>query len=138
MAQTALAFDFGLNNIGVAYGQSLTGTALALPTLKVKDGIPRWQEIQSILDEWRPSTLVVGLPLNMDDSESELSRRARKFGRRLEGRFGLTVSYMDERLSSFEVKQEAKSNGHSGNYKNKPIDSLAAQLILEDWFRNNA
>lgn len=135
MTQTALAFDFGFNNIGIAYGQSLTGTAQALAPIKAKDGIPQWDIIEALINEWRPSILVVGLPLNMDDSESELSRRARKFGRRLEGRFGKQVAYMDERLSSFAVKQEAVASGHKGNYKDKPIDSLAAKLILEDWFR---
>ncbi len=132
---TALAFDFGLRSIGIAYGQSLTGTAKPLPTLQAKDGIPDWNKIGKLIEEWRPSILIIGLPLNMDDTESELSRRARKFGNRLHGRFNIPIDFMDERLSSFEVKQTEKEKGHKGNYKNDPIDSLAAQLILEDWFK---
>ncbi len=139
--QTALAFDFGLRSIGIAYGQSLTGSATPLNPIKAKDGIPDWQVIESLFKEWRPNSLVVGLPLNMDDSESELSRRARKFGNRLQGRFGhtfgFTLEFMDERLSSFAAKQDAKERGHKGDYKKQPIDSYAAQLILEDWFRNS-
>ncbi|MFT7491283.1 MAG: putative Holliday junction resolvase [Pseudohongiellaceae bacterium] len=139
IALTALGFDFGLRSIGIAYGQSLTGSAQPLAPLKAKDGIPDWQHTRHIIEEWRPAVVVVGLPLNMDDSESELSRRARKFGNRLSGRFGhlleFKLEFMDERLSSFAAKQDAKERGHKGNYKKEPIDSFAAQLILEDWFR---
>jgi len=134
MTTTALAFDYGLNNIGAAYGQSITGNAKELAPLKAKDGIPDWDKVQALLSEWKPNIVVVGLPINMDGSESELSTRARKFGRRLEGRFNATVEFMDERLSSFDAKQEAKERGHKGDYKSKPIDSIAARLILESWF----
>jgi putative Holliday junction resolvase len=137
MTTTALAFDYGLQNIGVAYGQSLTGQATELAPLKAKDGIPRWEDIAALLSEWRPAIIIVGLPLNMDDSESELCIRARKFGRRIYGRFSVEVQYMDERLSTFDAKQEAKARGHKGNYKENPIDSIAARLILESWFSSS-
>lgn len=133
---TALCFDYGLRNIGVAYGQSLTGTAQPLEPLKAKDGTPNWDTIGQLLKEWKPSLLVVGLPYNMDGTESELSRRARKFGNRLHGRFGMQIELMDERLSSFSAKQDAKEQGHNGDYKKNPVDSFAAQIILEDWFRS--
>ena len=133
---TALAFDYGLRSIGVAYGQSLTGTASPLQRLKAKAGIPDWATIEALINEWQPDLFVIGLPLNMDDSESELSQRARKFGNRLHGRFNIKIAFMDERLSSVEAKQDAKEKGHKGNYKKDPIDSFAAQIILEDWFRN--
>ena len=132
---TALAFDFGLRSIGIAYGQSLTGSAQILPAIKARDGIPNWETIEKIINEWKPNILIIGLPLNMDDSESELSRRARKFGNRLHGRFGTPIDFMDERLTSFATKQEAKERGHKGDYKKEPIDSFAAKMILEDWFR---
>jgi putative Holliday junction resolvase len=70
----------------------------------------------------------------MDDSESELCIRARKFGRRIYGRFSVEVQFMDERLSTFDAKQEARARGHKGDYKQNPIDSIAARLILESWF----
>lgn len=133
---TALAFDFGLRSIGIAYGQSLTGTGQPLPHLKAKDGIPNWDNIAQLIKEWKPGILVIGLPLNMDDSESELSRRSRKFGNRLHGRFNIPIDFMDERLTSFASKQDAKERGHKGDYKKEPIDSFAAQMILEDWFRS--
>lgn len=134
MTITAIAFDYGLQNIGVAYGQSITGQGNELPPINAKDGIPRWEDIEALLAEWKPSIVIVGLPLNMDDSESELCIRARKFGRRIHGRFSIEVMFMDERLSTFDAKQEAKARGHKGNYKQQPIDSIAARLILESWF----
>lgn len=134
MTITALAFDYGLKNIGVAYGQSITGTTQAISPLKAKDGIPDWEQIKQLIDQWRPNRLVVGLPLNMDDSDNEITTRARKFAKRLFGRFGVKTELMDERLSSFDAKQIAFSQGHKGDFGKKPIDSLAAQLILESWF----
>ena len=131
---TAIGFDFGAKSIGVAYGQSLTGTGRELAPLKAHDGVPNWQTVAELIKQWQPQQLVVGLPLNMDGSDSDLSQRAGKFGRRLKERFGLTVSYMDERLSSIEAKEIAKQRGHAGDYRKQRIDSIAARLILESWF----
>jgi putative Holliday junction resolvase len=122
----------------VAVGNEETGTSQPLTTLRARDGIPDWNQIGALLQEWKPTQLIVGLPLNMDDSESELSQRARKFGRRLEGRFAISVSYMDERLSSFEAKQQLREQGHRGNYKDNPADSVAAELILRSWLASRA
>ncbi len=133
MPQTILAFDYGTATIGVAAGQTLTATAAELAPLKARDGIPDWKQIERLLHEWRPALLVVGLPLNMDGSESELAARARKFARRLHGRFGVGVKMMDERLSTFEAKQIAAERGQRGNYAAQPVDSIAARLILESW-----
>ena len=127
-----LAFDYGLKNIGVAIGQALTHSARALTELKARDGIPDWQLLARLLDEWKPSRVLVGLPLNMDGSDSEMSKRARKFANRLHGRFGVEVSLVDERLSTREAKSVAIAQGHKGNYGDKPIDSLAACILLED------
>ena len=82
----ALAFDYGTKAIGVAYGQTLTCTTKALSPLKAQDGVPQWDQIQQLINEWQPHVLIVGLPLNMDGSHSELSQRAEKFARRLTGR----------------------------------------------------
>jgi putative Holliday junction resolvase len=134
MPETILAFDYGTRNIGVAVGQTLTHTADELPPLPAKDGIPNWDTVGRLLDEWTPALALVGLPLNMDGSESELSARATKFANRLHGRFGIKVEMVDERLSTFSAKGEAMERGHRGNYGKKPVDSIAARLILESWF----
>ena len=121
-ALSVLAFDFGTSRIGVAYGQSLTGTTRTLKEIPARDGIPNWDQ------------LLTGLPLNMDGSENEMCKRARKFARRLHGRFGLPSYLWDERLSS----SEAKSLQPSDNYKRDAVDSLAAATILESWFYNDS
>lgn len=133
MTQTLLAFDYGVKNIGIAYGQTLSGTATEIPPIKARDGVPNWDDVTALLKEWQPDLLLVGLPLNMDGTESELCPRARKFGNRLHGRFGVQVEMVDERLSTFAAKEEAAERGHRGNYGQAPVDSIAARLILESW-----
>lgn len=105
--------------------------------LRARDGIPDWDQVASLVAEWQPDLLLVGEPLNMDGSPSELSARAGKFARRLHGRLGIAVAMVDERLSSFEAKQQSRERGHRGDYKSDPIDSLAAELILQTWLAEN-
>ena len=128
-----MAFDFGLRQIGVAIGNCLLGTTQPLRVLKAKEGTPDWRAVEDLVNEWRPDLLLVGDPLNMDGSASELCQRARKFSRRLHGRLGLPVEMIDERLSSFEAKHNSREQGHRGNFKEQPIDSYAAELILQTW-----
>lgn len=128
-----IAFDYGLKNIGVASGQTLLGTATPHAPLKARDGIPDWKQLGALLAEWRPELVLVGLPLNMDGTESELSTRARKFANRLAGRFGVKVELVDERLSSFEAKGEVMARGGSRDYGKNPVDSIAARIILETY-----
>ena len=133
-----MAFDFGLRQIGVAVGNSLLGTSQPLSILRAREGVPNWQVVQGLIDEWRPDLLVVGDPLNMDGSAGEFCERARKFGRRLHGRLGLPVTMTDERLSSFEAKQNRRQQGHRGDFVEQPIDSYAAELILQTWLAENS
>lgn len=137
-ARRVLAFDFGLRQIGVAVGNALLGTSQPLSVLRARDGQVDWAQIGALIDEWQPAQVLVGDPINMDGSVSELARRSRRFGRRLHARFGVPVSMVDERLSSFEVKQRQRAAGHRGDYRRKPVDSLAAELILQDWLRLRA
>jgi len=125
-----LGFDYGLKQIGVASGQTLTSSATGLTILKAVDGIPNWSQVEKLLTEWDPDLVVVGLPLNMDDSESELSGRARKFARRFQGRFAVEVEMVDERLTSREAKSMGREQGNQDLTK---IDHVAAALILQSW-----
>lgn len=126
-----MSFDFGTQRIGVAFGQSITGSAQGVAIIKARDGIPDWAVIENLISQWQPDVLVVGLPYNMDDSESELLLRARKFANRLHGRLHLPVFGMDERLSS---KAAAEEMAASGGNQDEPIDHIAAKIILENWF----
>ncbi len=130
---TALGFDFGTHKIGIATGQSVTGTANPLKTLSYVKNKPDWQSIEAVIREWKPDTLIVGLPMQMDDKEAEIADRAKKFARQLHGRFNLPVEMIDERLTSREA----------GNRLGKKVardvtllDSMAAKLILETWFNS--
>lgn len=128
-----MAFDFGLRQIGVAVGNTQLGTSEALTVLRARDGQPDWRELEALIQEWAPDLVLVGDPINMDGSVSELAERSRRFARRLEGRLGLITEMVDERLSSFAVKSEARDLGHRGDYNRRPIDSEAAALILRDY-----
>lgn len=129
-----LAFDYGTRRIGLSVGNELLRSARELDPLTARDGIPDWQRVEALLKEWQPDLLVVGLPLNMDGSESDMSTRARKFGNRLHGRFGKPVEMVDERGSTREAKAIAREAGHRGNYREESVDGIAAVLILEGWF----
>ncbi|MCA0913545.1 Holliday junction resolvase RuvX [Marinobacter nauticus] len=133
-----LAFDFGTRRIGVASGQEMLGTGQPLAMLPARDGIPDWQQIEALLADWQPDIVLVGLPLNMDDTENDMCARARKFGKRLHGRYHVTVEMVDERLTSYEAKGEVMAGGGSRDFGRHGVDDRAAVLILETWCREQA
>lgn len=132
--QTFLCFDFGLKRFGAAVGNDLLRTGRELAPIKAKDGIPDWEIIQKYVEEWLPDGFVVGLPLNMDGSENDMCLRAKKFGKRLKGRFNKPVEMMDERLSSFEAKGHVIAQQGIRDFGAHSVDGAAACLILESWF----
>jgi len=132
--RSLIAFDFGLKHIGVAKGQNITKTASPLCVLKAKEGQPNWQQVDDILQQWQPDLVIVGLPLNMDGSVSEMSKRAMKFANRVHGRFGVAVETVDERLSSYEAKGEVIEHHQTRDFGSNTVDAIAAQLILQSWF----
>lgn len=130
-AEQVLAFDFGLRHIGVAVGQSITASASPVTTLAATNGNPNWTEMQQLVDAWKPHRLVVGLPLNMDDTESDMSARARGYARQLQKRFDLPVSLVDERLSSREARMQAQELGKAGVHGSD--HELAAVIIAQGY-----
>ncbi len=130
---TTIAFDYGIKSIGVAVGQKITGTASPLAALKANDGIPNWHTIEAVFNEWQPDNLLVGLPLNMDGSEQDITQRARKFANRLHGRFGLAVHTHDERLSTVDAKARLFELGGFKKLTKEKVDSVSACLIYESW-----
>tara|TARA_R110000824_G_scaffold336_8_gene2196 strand:- start:39001 stop:39438 length:438 start_codon:yes stop_codon:yes gene_type:complete len=134
---TAMAFDYGTKKIGVAVGQSITQTASPLAVVNAHDGIPDWEIMEKLVQEWKPDAFIIGMPFNMDGSENDMTLKAQKFLQRLNGRFNIPCYSMDERLSSREAKDIRKTmaEAHGKRYKAREVvDSLAAQLILENWF----
>ena len=139
-AGTLLAFDFGHRRIGVAVGQTLTGSANALAVVPAASK-PDWQAITKIINEWKPAALVVGLPLAADGGETDMSKEARRFGRQLEGRFGIQIVFADERLTSLDAEQRFVSARARGSMRRKDAalkDAMAAQIILENWLQSAA
>jgi putative Holliday junction resolvase len=125
---TLIGFDHGEKRIGVAVGQTLTGTATPLTTLAARYGKPDWNKVRAVIDQWCPDALVIGLPLNMDGSEQKATREARRFARRLQRHHPLPMHFADERLST----REARDREHAGPPR-QGRDALAAQVILEGW-----
>lgn len=131
-----LGFDFGTKSIGVAIGQPITGSAQPLKAIKATDGIPDWTQIEAILTEWQPGLVVVGLPLNMDGTEQEMTQRARKFANRIHGRFGVPITTQDERLTTADAKARLFEYGGYKALSKGQIDSVSAVLIIESYFEN--
>lgn len=130
---TLMAFDFGTKRIGIAYGQRISNSSQELAPISARDGVPNWDELQKLTDEWKPDAFVVGLPLNMDGSMSDMSRRASKFARRLEGRLHKPSFTQDERLTSFEAKGMVMESSGERDFGAHSVDGLAARIILENW-----
>ncbi len=121
-----LAFDFGLSHIGVAVAEPRAGTASALCDIRARRGVPLGPALDRLVDEWRPEGFVVGLPLNMDDTESEMSAAARRFGAWLSKRYAIGAQFADERLSTFEAVSRGGSH------------ATAAEVIAETWLNSAA
>ena len=133
--QRVMGFDFGTQKMGMAMGSSLTASAQPLALFVMRDGIPDWDKLEKVIQQWQPDLCVVGLPLNMDDTESELSMRARKFARRLKHRINKPVWMLDERLTTRDARTLLQSYQQQGHAKKTSADSLAAVLLIESWFR---
>jgi putative Holliday junction resolvase len=129
----ALAFDFGLQRIGVAVGNRETATAQALTTIAAGDADARFGTIARLIAEWQPALLVVGVPTRGDGGEHPLAARCRRFADQLRGRFGLPVALVDEAYSSAEADGRLQARGHGWRERKQALDALAAQIILETY-----
>jgi putative holliday junction resolvase len=136
--QVIVAFDFGLRRIGVACGDSISRTASPLPTVSVTKGAPNWSAIATLLRDWQPTLIVVGLPYNVDGSDSTMTTAARGFAAELAARHPIEVALVDERYSSREAEGRLKSARESGLRRRRvakaDVDAAAACVILERWF----
>jgi putative Holliday junction resolvase len=135
--QLVMAFDFGRRRIGVACGDTLSRTASPLTGIANTAAGPRWDIVDSLIRDWQPALLVVGLPYNADGSESGMSQTVRGFANELGQRYALPVRLIDERYSSLEAETRLKSERESGLRKRRvakaDVDAAAACVILERW-----
>ncbi|MEJ2127559.1 MAG: Holliday junction resolvase RuvX [Woeseiaceae bacterium] len=131
--ETILAFDFGLRRIGVAVGQTVTSSANPLGVVANSDDGPDFDAISRLIDEWRPTRLVVGLPLHADGEPGEMQAHVEEFVRNL-WRYKLKVDTIDERYTSLEAEEalkNARASGSRGRITKEAIDSAAAVFIAE-------
>jgi len=136
--QIVIAFDFGRRRIGVACGDTVSRSATHARTLACGSRGAPWDVVDILIREWLPGVLVVGLPYNVDDSESASAARARSFAGELAARYGLPVELVDERYSSMEALDRLRQARASGVRKRRvakgDVDAGAARVILERWF----
>jgi putative Holliday junction resolvase len=131
---SVLAFDFGEKRIGVAVGDLELRIAHPLETIAAEDNASRFAQIAALIAEWRPVQFVVGLPMHADGTEHEVSRLARRFAHRLEGRFGVAVALVDERLTSKTAESRLREAGVRGDRIEAALDAAAACEILAAYF----
>ena len=136
-SKVILAFDFGLKHIGVAIGQEITNTAETFFSLEAKNGEPDWSKLDPLVKEWKPKLLVVGNPLNMDGSDSEIKKKSDKFSNLINKRYNIPVELMDERLTTREAKDRLKAEEDNSASSGRDTHQIAAQIILENWFSEN-
>lgn len=123
--QTFLALDFGLKRTGVATGNRLLRSATPQRSIQA-EGDARFAQIAQRITEWAPDALVVGIPFHPDGAAHDNTRRAQRFSRQLQGRFGLPVFEVDERYSTTAALQAGVRDADAG----------AACIILEQFLRN--
>lgn len=139
--EVVLAFDYGAKRIGIAVGQTTTGSASPLGAIAVH-GTPDWAALERCLRDWSPARLLVGLPYNMDGTETLLTGTCRAFAAELGRRSGLPVEFVDERLTSAaatsDLREARRSGARTRRVRREDIDAHAARLMLETWLRESA
>ena len=136
-----IAFDFGLKRTGVAVGNTVIGSATPECTLTSKDESPDWDGISKLIEDWQPSQIVVGMPMELDGSENPLKKRIERFCNQIQGRYNITVDQENEQFTSLEAAQRLKQLRQSGRKQKvskDEVDKIAASIILENWMQRNA
>jgi putative Holliday junction resolvase len=136
---TLFGIDFGTRKIGVAVGQTVTRTAMGIAVIPVRNNEPDWLQLDKLVAQWKPGAFVVGMPLNMDGTASDMSAQAEKFARTLAERYQRPCHPVDERLSTRAARDIGRSNAEltGKRYNDRShVDAMAAQLLLESWFES--
>jgi len=123
---TLLAFDYGEKRIGVALGNTVSRSARALETIPNRSVDFRFAQITRLVGEWQPVGFVVGMPVHPDGDEQPMIKLAKRFGNQLHGRYGLPVTWVDERYSSIAAQDAGASDD--------VLDAEAARIILQQFF----
>lgn len=133
-----IGFDFGYKRIGMAVGSKITNQASPLDTISAKRGVPNWQLIQKVINQWRPKALVVGIPTCIDGTEQYTTKPAEEFAKKLEKFFSLPAYLVDERLTTIEARERLFAAGGYKKIQKTAVDSIAACVILEQWLHTDS
>ena len=126
-----ISFDFGTKKIGVAVGQTKTRTSSPLEVIFNKNNATDWKRIHLIVEEWKPELILVGKPLNMDGTDSDIMKIVNNFFKKLNKTTNIRCEYVDERLTSFEARQNLSE------IKTDLVDAHAAKILIDHWLTNN-
>lgn len=130
---TVLGIDYGLKRIGIATGQTITGSASPITTLNQINGSPDWKAIENLIDQWKPQALIVGMPYYLDGKENDMTKAVEVFCLELEQRFAIPIFKINEALSSYEAEAILKKNTKIGKHNKHEIDKMAAAIIVQNW-----
>lgn len=130
---TVLGIDYGLKRIGIATGQTITGSASPITTLNQINGSTDWESIEKLIDQWKPQALIVGMPYYLDGQENDMTKVVEAFCLELEQRFAMPIFKINEALSSYEAEAILKKNTKIGKHNKHEIDKMAAAIIVQNW-----
>ncbi len=133
-----LGIDYGKKYIGYAIGNDITYSSSTQGTIIYKNQKKLFQEIEDLINEWEVKLIILGLPINMDDTESKMSEEVRSFQKKIKKLLNIECKLHDERLSSFEAKQQIDMIKKNNKQSTPEIDAIAAQVILESWLRKKS
>ncbi len=132
-----IAFDYGLKKTGVAIAQSITKTASPLLALKMNNGEPDWENIDSIFENFKPNCAIFGMPEKQINESNSLTKKINSFSSKIEKRYQISIGFINEHLTSKIAKDKLKEQRQEGillrQIKKGQIDSMAATIILQEW-----
>lgn len=132
-----IGFDFGERRIGIAIGLTSICTANPLTTLSVPStGVP-WDKIDSLIQQWHPSNLVVGRVEHQTQNNNRIQKLINSFCENLSARYQLPVETIDESYSSataYEILKNMRTEGKRKKINKEDIDKASAAIILHSWF----
>ena len=133
-----LGLDYGSKTVGVAMTDALGMTVQPYKTIE-RDRESKLRqtlsEIAEIVEQYQIEKIVMGLPLNMDDTEGDRAAKTRDFAEKLKLRVTVPIEFTDERLTTMEAEEILDQSGIPRSEQKKVIDQVAAQLILEQYLR---
>ena len=130
-----IGIDYGKSRIGVASGQMITKTATPLATIIAKNGRPNWQELDAIIAKWHPNAIIIGLPIDTKDEETQMTKDARAFASVIEDRYHKSVHLINEAFSTREARWRLEEAQNKSN-RHLKVDAYAACVILETWIND--